>query len=608
MHIFISYAKIDTRDLALRLRERLQALPGVTAWMDESLEVASSWAAQIQVEIDRADFMVVLLSPDVNRQATATRARSFVLNEIDYAQQLHKIIIPVMAQQTRIPLQLAGIQYIDLTQNEERGIQRLIDRITRPASTMLPHDASVPTRPIRRRVNPIFAFGAAATVVIALVALIWVLRPQEPDPNTIITFTPNFETQAAVLATDFALTARAARVTVTPSPNPTDVLATLVANIIASETAKADATNSVGTQAAEAATQVVIANAALTQAAMVTETQAAEMSAALAMTAAAEATQQVATQQAQLTQDVPTNTAQPTATATFTSTPTRQPTETATATPTPEPTETPDATQQSIINAQNVTAIYSEALATANAQVDEQNRVQRAALNITAAFEGSTYDSVMVSTSDLAYGRFSFSLASGSLYQVIALYLEVASNPIEEELRADYVERIQARDASLINDQHFIDLLKQAGSDETMQFAQDQVAIEQYWNTVQQLSVEPRGITSPLGQAMLFDIAIQHGPRHSFLTEAEVALGVPERSVVGENGITEEQLITQVAELRQESLALTAERLGIPALKERGDFWMRVIEQGDWQLQGDANGRIEVRPGVFVNVQSSVIQ
>lgn len=129
MHVFISYAKKDTRALALLLRDRLRALPGVTAWMDESLEAGASWAAQIQEEIDRCDYMVVLLSPDVNRPASA--GRSFVLNEIDYAQSLRKPIIPVLAQPTRVPVQIAGIQYVDLTADQDAGIERLIRRVQR---------------------------------------------------------------------------------------------------------------------------------------------------------------------------------------------------------------------------------------------------------------------------------------------------------------------------------------------------------------------------------------------------------------------------------------------------------------------------------------------
>lgn len=114
-HIFISYAKKDTRQLAQALAAALNALPETSAWMDHSLDADSSWANQIQTEIDRADYIIVLLSPDVNRAATPTQSRSFVLNEIDYAQQDNKPILPVMVYRTRVPVQIAGIQYIDLT-------------------------------------------------------------------------------------------------------------------------------------------------------------------------------------------------------------------------------------------------------------------------------------------------------------------------------------------------------------------------------------------------------------------------------------------------------------------------------------------------------------
>ncbi len=136
MHIFISYAKADTRDLALQLSEALNTLPDVTAWMDTSLYSGEDWALQIQDEIDRADLVVVLLSRDVNRPANHPNGRSFVLKEIHYAQQVKKTIIPVMAQKAKMPVQLAGIQYIDLTSNQAHGFQQLTNDILRfPTST-----------------------------------------------------------------------------------------------------------------------------------------------------------------------------------------------------------------------------------------------------------------------------------------------------------------------------------------------------------------------------------------------------------------------------------------------------------------------------------------
>lgn len=137
MHIFISYAKKDTRDVAIKLRNALAGLAGVTAWMDESLEAGEDWAIQIQEEIDRCDYMVVLLSPDVNRAPTGKSGRSFVLREIHYAQQEGKPIIPVMAQSTKMPVQLAGTQYIDFTKDYDGGIRHLVDTLAHHAGVSM---------------------------------------------------------------------------------------------------------------------------------------------------------------------------------------------------------------------------------------------------------------------------------------------------------------------------------------------------------------------------------------------------------------------------------------------------------------------------------------
>ncbi|MBA3871599.1 MAG: toll/interleukin-1 receptor domain-containing protein [Anaerolineae bacterium] len=131
MHIFISYAKVDTYSLAIQLQIELRQLPDVTVWMDETLIPGESWAAQIQSEIRRCDVVVVLLSPDVNREPDGEKGHSFVINEIEFAQRRHKPIIPVMAQATDIPIQIATLQYIDFTRNQSIGLRRLTQEIAR---------------------------------------------------------------------------------------------------------------------------------------------------------------------------------------------------------------------------------------------------------------------------------------------------------------------------------------------------------------------------------------------------------------------------------------------------------------------------------------------
>lgn len=113
MHLFISYAKKDTRELALNLADALNALDGISAWVDRSLRAGRSWELQIQSEIDRCDSMIVLYSPDLNRHKQG-EPESYVLTEIAYAKYTaKKPIIPVMAQKTDPPISLTMEHYID---------------------------------------------------------------------------------------------------------------------------------------------------------------------------------------------------------------------------------------------------------------------------------------------------------------------------------------------------------------------------------------------------------------------------------------------------------------------------------------------------------------
>ena len=584
MHIFISYAKVDTRLLALKIRDRLTALPGVTAWMDESLEAASSWASQIQEEIDRCDYVVVLLSPDVNRPATPNQARSFVLNEIDYAQQLHKTIVPVMGAYTRVPVQLAGIQYIDLSRDEDTGIGMLIRHLTGEREAVGPHTPPMPGRQSTQRSIPYIWVAAGVLVVIAIIAGLLIIRP--PFGPFGVQPTPNFQTQAAILLTERA-------VGQIPTLNATEIIATNIANLLATENAKVATPTPLPTD-----TPIPSDTPTPTQdfPAMRTATAIIER----ATQQAIENTAQAFTQVAQATEQFTTNTPLPTSTATSTVPPTLTATVTSTTTPTPTPNVT--LTVQALV-AQS-TAIYDAALATATAQAQESDRVREAAFNITSAFDGSTYSTVQnFDAGIVSYGRFGFTLAAGSLTTVLEDYVSNSDSDTATEL-AGYMNQVRNRDPMLRDDMTFRDLLIEAGNDPVMQAAQDKLATESYWNLVQEGSIVPRGIQTPLGQAFLFDMAIQFGPNHGFIRLAEQNLGVEDRSRVGDNGITEEELITEIARLRKESHDRQAERDNLPNLSLRGDFWVNLIEQGDWQLQGDENGNVEVLPDRFVQVRN----
>lgn len=189
MHVFISYAKRDTYEIACTICKSLEALPDVTGWMDKSLHYGAEWPRQIQDEIIKCDVVVVLLSPDVNREVTPTQQRSFVLNEIDFARDRHKTIIPVMVQATDVPIQLAGIHYFDLTLQPEVGLQELVEDIRRrsiPGEAYEPDNLPEPALPVQRNLNPFVFVGIGTLSTAAALILLLPLVPLTLDRRVVM--------------------------------------------------------------------------------------------------------------------------------------------------------------------------------------------------------------------------------------------------------------------------------------------------------------------------------------------------------------------------------------------------------------------------------------
>ncbi len=151
MHIFISYAKQDTYDLAMELDAQLDKLPDVTYWVDRELVPGHSWAREIEAEIDRCDLMVVLISPDVNRDPQGEKGLSFVINEIGHAQGEKKDIIAVLAQPTRVPIELRPYHYIDFTTNLKQGKKQLLAHIKKLVEQQVKKNDPPPPPVVKKR-------------------------------------------------------------------------------------------------------------------------------------------------------------------------------------------------------------------------------------------------------------------------------------------------------------------------------------------------------------------------------------------------------------------------------------------------------------------------
>ncbi|NDJ54628.1 MAG: chitosanase [Chloroflexi bacterium] len=233
-------------------------------------------------------------------------------------------------------------------------------------------------------------------------------------------------------------------------------------------------------------------------------------------------------------------------------------------------------------------------------------RARLAAFAITSVWEGSrtysnyqTYDSGIIS-----YGRFQFTLSSGNLGKVVDSYLMKSSSDVAQNLRS-YQSRVSSMDSSLQNDVTIKQLLIEAADEPEMQIAQDDLVTANFWSPALS-SAEARGLIHPLSLAFLFDTAVQHGPYHHFLVNAEDSFGIPRKTPAKDSGVSEEDFMTKAAALRKENLYKLAESRGLPGVKPRADLWVDLMASGDWRLQGDDDGNISVN-GVAVQVKQPFV-
>ncbi len=244
MHIFISYAKQDTRQLTETLAEQFLQLSNITVWWDKSLRAGSSWTSEIEDQIDRADLFIVLLSPDVRRSAGSAKGVSFVINEINYALANNKNILPVMAQSTSMPVQLAALQYIDLTQNYQHGMTEILNEVRYRAGLAQdesPDESTDTAQNLEKSKRPKWPLIAiiGAIVLIFIIGGIILNLPQNegdatPDPTDVallatvkseqtVDAQATHDTEATNTSETETASAPTATPTEEPSNTPTDV-------------------------------------------------------------------------------------------------------------------------------------------------------------------------------------------------------------------------------------------------------------------------------------------------------------------------------------------------------------------------------------------------
>jgi peptidyl-prolyl cis-trans isomerase A (cyclophilin A) len=123
---FFSYSRIDS-EFALRLGEDLRAA-GLNVWVDQlDIEAGAEWDIAIENALTRCHQMLVILSP-------SSVASRMVRNEVLFAFEENKVVIPILHKPCDVPLNLRRIQHIDFKTDYDRALQSLIKRLRTAAA------------------------------------------------------------------------------------------------------------------------------------------------------------------------------------------------------------------------------------------------------------------------------------------------------------------------------------------------------------------------------------------------------------------------------------------------------------------------------------------
>lgn len=116
MTTFFSYSRTDS-DFTVRLARDLRAA-GQKIWLDQ-LDIAAGerWDDSIQRALTSSKRLLVILSP-------ASVGSQNVMDEVSFALEEGRQVIPVLYQQCEVPFRLRRLQHIDFTRGYDDGLAR----------------------------------------------------------------------------------------------------------------------------------------------------------------------------------------------------------------------------------------------------------------------------------------------------------------------------------------------------------------------------------------------------------------------------------------------------------------------------------------------------
>jgi len=119
---FVSYARADS-SFAHRLAADLKT-NGANVWLDQfDIRLGRHWDREVQHALAACSELLVLLSP-------ASIESDHVMNEVRYALDERKTVIPVLLSECHVPFHLRRLQFVDFREDYGVGLETLLMDLT----------------------------------------------------------------------------------------------------------------------------------------------------------------------------------------------------------------------------------------------------------------------------------------------------------------------------------------------------------------------------------------------------------------------------------------------------------------------------------------------
>jgi hypothetical protein len=116
-HVFFSYSRDDS-EFVLNLAKKLRTA-GRNVWLDQlDIETGERWDRSIEEALEKADVLLVVLSK------TSVDSNN-VMDEVSFALEEGKRILPVLYEDCDIPFRLRRLQFADFTTDVDSGMETL---------------------------------------------------------------------------------------------------------------------------------------------------------------------------------------------------------------------------------------------------------------------------------------------------------------------------------------------------------------------------------------------------------------------------------------------------------------------------------------------------